>query len=108
MQLFFGIKSIYDELCSRPDRFVRSLANSINTVLSYISLYIVCLHFTVIFCVVFVYCELLLLSVIDEYRLILKRTDNCICQKLVTSCKVYYFLQLAYKYGSKLYINDAF
>ena len=28
IQMFFGIKSIDDELCSRRDRFVRSMANS--------------------------------------------------------------------------------
>ena len=34
VQMFFGTKSIDDELYSRRDRFVRGLANSTNTVLS--------------------------------------------------------------------------
>ena len=36
IQMFFGIKSIDDELCSRRDRFIRSLANSTNTVINYL------------------------------------------------------------------------
>ena len=36
IQMFSGIKSIDDELCSRRDRFLKSLANSTNTVLSFL------------------------------------------------------------------------
>jgi len=67
--MFFGTKSIDDELCSRRDRFIWSLANSTNTVLSFC---VVCPFRSLssfhcnFFYVVFLYCELLLLLVIDK------------------------------------------
>ena len=67
IQMFYW--NIDDELCSRRDRFLRSLANSTNTVISFC---VVCPFRSMssfrcnFFCVVFVYCALLLLSVIDE------------------------------------------
>jgi len=36
IQMYFGIKSIDDELCSRRDRFLSTLTSSTNTVLSFL------------------------------------------------------------------------
>jgi len=35
MQMYFGIKSVDDELCSRRDRFLKTLTSSTNTVLGF-------------------------------------------------------------------------
>ena len=72
IQMFFGIKSTDDELCSRRDRFLSSLVNSTNTVISFFCPFRSMSSFHCnFFCVVFVYSALLLLSVIDEKRFIL-------------------------------------
>ena len=53
IQMFFGIKSIDDELCSRQDRFLRTQANSTNTVISVLCSLSFSFHCN-FFCVVFV------------------------------------------------------